>query len=202
MQARAERTRARILDAAASVFGDKGFDGASLNDVIRASDVTKGAFYFHFKSKEEVALAAFRFKQEQLVSRLFADAGQQPDALKQLRALLRARARLLAEDPAFRCFLRLALDLEVKAEPGSVFAGFLELSIGRFVELVKRGQAEGVIDAGLNPRVAGEGIFSAMIGADEVSRLLSGGKDLVRRTEGLLDLLEAGLRSRSRKTNR
>ncbi len=202
MQARAERTRARILDAAASVFGDKGFDGASLNDVIRASDVTKGAFYFHFKSKEEVALAAFRFKQEQLVARLFADAGNQPDALKQLRALLRARARLLAEDPAFRCFLRLALDLEVKAEPGSVFAGFLELSIGRFVELVKRGQGEGVIDAALNPRVAGEGIFSAMIGADEVSRLLSGGKDLVRRTEGLLDLLEAGLRSRSRKTNR
>jgi AcrR family transcriptional regulator len=56
-QDRAERTRNLILDAAAEVFEARGFAGASLSDILARAGVTKGALYFHFSSKEELAKA-------------------------------------------------------------------------------------------------------------------------------------------------
>lgn len=56
-QDRAERTRNAILDAAAEVFEKRGFSGASLSDILTRAGVTKGALYFHFASKEELAHA-------------------------------------------------------------------------------------------------------------------------------------------------
>jgi len=54
-QERAEQTRKAILDAAASRIDAAGFLGASLSDILTEAGVTKGALYFHFKSKEELA---------------------------------------------------------------------------------------------------------------------------------------------------
>lgn len=54
-QDRAERTRNLILDAAAEAFDARGFVGASLSDILARAGVTKGALYFHFSSKEELA---------------------------------------------------------------------------------------------------------------------------------------------------
>lgn len=56
-QDRAERTRNAILDAAAAVFDERGFAGASLSEILAKAGVTKGALYFHFSSKEELAMA-------------------------------------------------------------------------------------------------------------------------------------------------
>jgi AcrR family transcriptional regulator len=192
-QARARLTRARILDCAAAAFARDGYDGTSLNEVIRESGLTKGAFYFHFRSKEELALATFRSKQEQLVERALAEAGTQPHALAELAATLRTRVRLYREDPSLRCILRIGAELGAKAGPGSEFARFQELTIESFASLVRRGQEEGIVRGDLDPRATGEAIFAAMLGVDRVSRLLSGGADLERRTEELLQLLVDGL---------
>lgn len=54
-QVRAEQTRNAILEAAASRFDAVGFVGASLSDILAEAGVTKGALYFHFKAKEELA---------------------------------------------------------------------------------------------------------------------------------------------------
>jgi len=54
-QERAEQTRNAILEAAASRFDAVGFLGASLSDILAEAGVTKGALYFHFKSKEDLA---------------------------------------------------------------------------------------------------------------------------------------------------
>ena len=198
-QARGRRTRKRILELAAAAFARDGYDGTSLNEVIRASGLTKGAFYFHFASKEALALATFRYKQEQLVERLFAEGGEQPDALASLRALLRARVRHFRDDPSLACVLRLGAGLGAEAGPGSEFASYQELTIGAFADLVRRGQDEGVIRASLDPRTTGEAIFAAMVGTDRVSRLLSGRTDLERRTEELLELLVNGLQDPERR---
>ena len=193
IQARARRTRTQILELAADAFGRDGYEGTSLNAVIRASGLTKGAFYFHFASKEELALATFRHKQEQFIERLLSESGEQPDALARLEAVLRARVRLLRAEPSFRCVPRLGAELGAKAGPGSEYARYHELPIGLFSDLVLRGQEEGTIRADLDPRPTGEALFAALIGAGQLSRLLSGGSDLERRTEQLLELLVTGL---------
>jgi AcrR family transcriptional regulator len=45
--------RERLLDAAAHVFAEHGYRGASIDDIARAAGVTKGALYWNFPSKQE-----------------------------------------------------------------------------------------------------------------------------------------------------
>jgi AcrR family transcriptional regulator len=50
-----EKTRQRILDAALEVFLEKGYEDATILEIVAATDgLTRGAFYHHFESKEEV----------------------------------------------------------------------------------------------------------------------------------------------------
>lgn len=51
MQERAARTREALLDAVAEIVDARGYDGASLADVLGRAGVTKGAMYHHFPSK-------------------------------------------------------------------------------------------------------------------------------------------------------
>jgi AcrR family transcriptional regulator len=57
--------RARLLDAARAVFSERGLDRAKVEDITTRAQLSKGAFYLHFESKEE----AFR----ELLSGLVAD---------------------------------------------------------------------------------------------------------------------------------
>lgn len=54
---RGERTRGRIIGHATLLIHDKGYGKTTIEDVIEAAGITKGSFYFHFSSKEELGYA-------------------------------------------------------------------------------------------------------------------------------------------------
>ncbi|WP_119730414.1 ScbR family autoregulator-binding transcription factor [Thermomonospora amylolytica] len=86
MQKRAERTRQAILMAAAEMFEAKGYQATSLQDIVTGRDVSKGAVYFHFPSKQNLAVAIL---QEQL--------GRWPALVDELRQHNQRVIRLLPE---------------------------------------------------------------------------------------------------------
>ena len=51
-------SRKRILEAAATLFREKGFDGVGLGDIMKAAGLTHGGFYGHFGSKEDLEAQA------------------------------------------------------------------------------------------------------------------------------------------------
>ena len=51
----AGQNRERILDAAAQLFRERGFDGIGVADLMKAADLTHGGFYGHFESKDDLA---------------------------------------------------------------------------------------------------------------------------------------------------
>ncbi|MFT7621626.1 MAG: AcrR family transcriptional regulator [Myxococcota bacterium] len=53
-QAKRERTRNEILDGAKQVFAEQGFHHASISDVIKAAQISRGTFYLYFQSKEAI----------------------------------------------------------------------------------------------------------------------------------------------------
>jgi AcrR family transcriptional regulator len=61
-----QRTREALLEAASEMFGARGLDGVSIDEVTQAAGYTKGAFYANFKSKEELFLVMLdeRFSEE------------------------------------------------------------------------------------------------------------------------------------------
>lgn len=82
-----------ILDAALTVFGEKGYSDASMDDIVRASGISKGGIYTYFHSKESILLeiAEQRFKaRNQLVAELKSESSVLKQLEKYMRWLLEA----------------------------------------------------------------------------------------------------------------
>jgi TetR/AcrR family transcriptional repressor of nem operon len=54
-------SKTRILDAALHVIRAKGYTATRIEDICEAAGLTKGSFFHHFKSKEDLALAAAEY---------------------------------------------------------------------------------------------------------------------------------------------
>jgi TetR/AcrR family transcriptional repressor of nem operon len=105
--ARRGQARERILDAALQVIRQKGYAATTVDDLCTTAGVTKGAFFHHFASKEEVGVAAARHWSE-VTGALFAGATyhEPVDPLERLFAYLDFRAALIRGTAAeFTCLV-------------------------------------------------------------------------------------------------
>ena len=59
---RADTTRLQILRAASRQFAHKSYSLVSLDDILADAEVTKGAMYFHFRSKHALASAIIEYR--------------------------------------------------------------------------------------------------------------------------------------------
>ena len=108
-------TRDRLLDAAEQMINRHGFAATSIDRIIAAVDVTKGTFFYHFKSKADLARA--------LIERF---------AAKDREVLMSSleRAERLSEDPVQQVLIFAGLMLEVAEQvdaapqPGCLFATY------------------------------------------------------------------------------
>lgn len=97
--------REKLLNAALSVIRTKGYAATTVDDLCRTAGVTKGAFFHHFKSKEDLGVAAAAWWSE-TTSAFFDSAPYQTisDPLERLLAYLDFRKSILAgELPEFTC---------------------------------------------------------------------------------------------------
>ena len=65
---RSETTIGELLEAAESLFTERTYAGTSIEDIVRAAGVTRGALYHHFESKAAVFEAVFERQQQKLVA--------------------------------------------------------------------------------------------------------------------------------------
>ena len=54
LRARGKRTLARLLDAGAAVFADRGYHAARVDDIVKAAKTSHGTFYLYFSSKQDL----------------------------------------------------------------------------------------------------------------------------------------------------
>lgn len=100
-------SRTRMLDAALAVFRRKGYAATTVDDICAATGLSKGSFFHHFKSKEDLALSAVQ-RWNEVTGALFAAAPYQrvADPRDRLLAYLDFRAALLhGELPDVTCLL-------------------------------------------------------------------------------------------------
>ncbi|RPJ20620.1 MAG: TetR/AcrR family transcriptional regulator [Chloroflexi bacterium] len=91
-------TREDILEAAAQVFRQKGFHGASMQDIAKAVSLQKASLYHHVSSKQEILLALLDRALELLLERISAISIQELPADKKLREMIRAYLQILTEN--------------------------------------------------------------------------------------------------------
>jgi TetR/AcrR family transcriptional regulator, transcriptional repressor for nem operon len=100
-------SKTKLLDAALTVIRTKGYTATRVEDICEAAGVTKGSFFHHFKSKEELALAAAEYFSS-MADRLFAAAPYRnlADPLDRLLGYVDFRkAILMGTLPQFTCLL-------------------------------------------------------------------------------------------------
>lgn len=105
-QERAARTRAAIANAAAEVFAEYGFSGATVTKIAQRGGVTLGALYFHFESKEALAREIIRQQQERVNPRL------ESEGLQHAADVTLTWAHQVLRDPYLLAGARLAMEQE------------------------------------------------------------------------------------------
>jgi AcrR family transcriptional regulator len=98
-------TRDDILDAAAQVFRQKGFHGASMSDIAEAVNLQKASLYHHVSSKQEILLALLDRALMMLTEQIAGIADQNISADQRLRQMIRAYLQALADNSALSSVL-------------------------------------------------------------------------------------------------
>ncbi len=91
-------TRDDILEAAAQVFRQKGFHGASMANIAEAVNLQKASLYHHVSSKQEILLELLDRALELLLERISPIATQNIPADERLRQMIREYLQILAEN--------------------------------------------------------------------------------------------------------
>jgi TetR/AcrR family transcriptional repressor of nem operon len=183
-------TRRRVLDTAARVFAERGYLGTSLNELIKETGLAKGGFYFHFASKEALALACLQDRQEQWIGKVMAAAMQHERAIEQLTSIPYTLCDVYAQDPSFRCVGKLSMELmenfpELAPQVRPAMTAWVRLTS----ELIRRAQSEGDVRPELDPDTVAEVAVAGVVGVQEMANCLSAGEDFRRRIEAFVPLL-------------
>jgi TetR/AcrR family transcriptional regulator, transcriptional repressor for nem operon len=112
--------RTKLLDAALAVIRKKGYAATSVDELCQRAGVTKGAFFHHFRSKEELAIAAARHFGD-MADGLFATApftGLATPAERVLGYVAFRREILSGEIPDYTCLLGTLVQETYASHPG------------------------------------------------------------------------------------
>ncbi len=96
---KAEITKSLIIRRAAELFNLKGYAGSSIADIMQATGLKKGGIYNHFKSKDEIALAAFDYAVSLVQKRAWSVVKTKKNAISRLQALLKNHLDYLEHPP-------------------------------------------------------------------------------------------------------
>ncbi|WP_392670073.1 ScbR family autoregulator-binding transcription factor [Streptomyces sp. LN785] len=176
-QARAIQTRRSILVAAAAVFDERGYSSATISEILARAGVTKGALYFHFNSKEELALGVMDVQ---------LDSAPLPPQLTRLQDLVdqgMILAYRLRHEPLVRASVGLAMDQAVEGlDRGTPFRAWID----RLELLLSAAKSQGELLPHVQPRETAELLAGAFSGIQVMSQVLCKREDLGRRISVLL----------------
>jgi AcrR family transcriptional regulator len=191
MQDRALRTREGVLLAAASVFERVGYSAATIEEIAQEAEVTKGALYFHFPAKADLARAIVEAHHLGWAEVAEEAAQGGVSALDTLWRTILAVALRYQENPIARAGVRLGNEyLEIDASLPAPFTGWVD----RLSALLRRGQEEGSVRADLECDAAARVVVGSFFGIQDMSSRLTCRKDLIERIAEWWALIEPSLK--------
>lgn len=170
IQERAERTRAAILAAAAAEFDEHGYEGARLDRIVQRTGSTKGAVYFHFRSKLDLARVLVEEKYENwpvLVAEVTESGLRGFAAATELTKRVGA---VFVENVRVRAAMKLSQTVLPPGEESNPYERWIDLITVFVAQAAEDGELRGA-DPRSVATVAVQGFFGAYMIADELGRL-------------------------------
>ncbi len=143
---RREETRQRLLDSALGVFARHGYERATVDEIVREAGFSKGAFYVHFESKDDLFWAML----EERISRQLNSFRQALDAsqpvVQNLRTILKSAFDLNQQDPLWSALFmefvaHAARNEKVRERLAAMYQGWRSFAI----EVLSAGREAGLV---------------------------------------------------------
>ncbi|MEU1474228.1 ScbR family autoregulator-binding transcription factor [Streptomyces sp. NPDC005760] len=172
-QERAIRTRRTIVEAAGAVFDEHGYAASTIAMVLERAEVTKGALYFHFSSKQSLAQAVL---DEQLS---LGAVPPHPCKVQEIVDTTFVFGQRLRTNALLKGSVRLTVDQ--CAPPGVDHTGPFRQWSERLVEMLQEARAQGELLPTVEPRNTADLLVGAFAGVQLMSRALNGREDIGHR---------------------
>jgi TetR/AcrR family transcriptional repressor of nem operon len=196
-----EQTRQEIIRKAAPIFNQKGYDGAALSDLMRATGLEKGGIYRHFESKDELAGDAFDHAWKIAMDTRFQGTEEIPNSVDRLKQIVQNfRDRRAGLVPGGCPLLNTAIDSDdgnpqLRGKARRALSSWLD----RMQSIAEDGKRRGEVRSEVDSRELATLIITTLEGSLMLSRLQ--GKDDPRNVacRYLEDYLEKDVRARKTK---
>lgn len=191
-------TRAAVLKAALAVFSAKGYAAATLDDVASAAKVTRGAIYWHFKSKADLyntLVEELSARGASVVQQAAAEGGSFLDILRRIFVRLCA---VVEDDREVRAVMELGL-FKTGYAPELQAGRRKQLEAGQaqlagIAEAMKLGIAQGALRNDIDPLEMARAFIALQNGAIQLWLTSPKSFSLKKSAESFADILIAGLK--------
>lgn len=189
-QARSEVTRRKIINAAVDLFSEIGYPATGLGEIIERAEMTKGALYYHFDSKESLAEAIIDESGASMRAAFHTITESASPALENLIHGVFVVADFTRTDKIAEIGMQLLRTFTGLNDAATrVYTNWLD----EVTEQLGRAATEGDLRADLDIGGAAEVVLGSMLGSEALSRATSTGSDqrerIVRTWEMLLPAL-------------
>lgn len=171
-QGQREQTRARLVEAALRVFAERGYDHATVEEISLAAGYSKGAYYFHFDSKEDIFLELLSAWIEEQTQRLRSFESSHGPAAVALLEMLESLLRYDDRDPHWRLLLP---EFWAQSHRNEKVLETLRNAYGHWIDLLEnafeKADQEGLMSLAVRPSVAASLVLAAHDGLTLHSRL-------------------------------
>jgi AcrR family transcriptional regulator len=133
-------TKQKIVAAAKNLFSTHGYNETTIDDIITASGLTKGAFYHYFKSKQLVCVEIIDIVQAEYQN-IFESLPKELNPLEKLRTAIKQILELNASGRWVNCKLMLRLSCQMQTLEGPVkqkLDGFWKWYIENYISLIRQ----------------------------------------------------------------
>jgi TetR/AcrR family acrAB operon transcriptional repressor len=190
-------TRVTLLKTALAVFSAKGYSGTTLDDVAKAARMTRGAIYWHFKSKADLyntLVQEVSARGAAVVQQAIAEGGS---LIEILRRVFVRQCALIEEDKEARAVMELALfktvlDRELQASRKKQLEAGNTLIEG-VAAAMQQGSAQGLLRSDLLPIDMARAFLAFENGAIQLWLTSPKAFSLKKSAESFADILIAGL---------
>lgn len=160
---KADETRRKIVIAADQLFYEQGFEKASFTDIARVVEISRGNFYYHFKTKDAVLAAVIEHRLDQRKAMLRQWEQEEDNPANRIKSFINILIANQTKIMAFGCPIgtlcsELAkLDHALKPEAAGLFTLFAEWLERQFTEL---GRADRASDLAMHLLMRSQGVAS------------------------------------------
>ena len=156
-----KRRRQEVIDVAARIFNEKGYEATSIQEIAEEVGILKGSLYYYIDTKEDLLFSVIKEAYDAALNLIERLEQRDGDPLELIEALLHGHAEVFAKNYVqssvfFREFRALSEERqETIREAADVYSRFL-------ISQIRRGQRSGEIRSQINPRLAAIGIIGMM----------------------------------------